>query len=86
MTMASSPLLDLPAELIDWTLDYVSVEDLVNTALTCRLMLKHLEGPTQRHRNYHNIYRLQHDRIPSTIPQLLRLALSQPEVTSHIRT
>ncbi|KAK5169477.1 uncharacterized protein LTR77_005453 [Saxophila tyrrhenica] len=83
--MASSPLLALPAELLDWIADLVEVEDLLDFALVCKRLHYHSRDRLALHDRYHGLCRVNNDRAPSTMPMLLRLAINDPEAAWHVR-
>ncbi|KAK0337061.1 hypothetical protein LTR02_003134 [Friedmanniomyces endolithicus] len=83
--MATGPLLSLPEELIAAIASEVKVDDLLNFALTCQRVHNLVKGRLLLNAVYVAEYSLQHDRLPLTTPELLRLALSGSDQAWHIR-
>ena len=84
--MASCALLSLPEELLAWIASFLQVEIIINFALACKTTHHHVETDLQRHRQYYDLHRICHDRLPLTTPTLLRLAIEDPDAAWQIRT
>ncbi|KAF2433075.1 hypothetical protein EJ08DRAFT_694741 [Tothia fuscella] len=80
-----SPLLSLPNELIITISSYVSPDDIVNLSVACKQLHACTIDTLKLHREYHEKYRVCHDRQPLNIPTLLRTVLSDPLVAWHVR-
>ena len=83
--MASSPLLSLPEELVAAITHAVQVPDLLLFALTCKEVHRIAKDRLATNAAYHEEYALQHDRLPLTAPELLRLAASSSDQAWHFR-
>lgn len=83
--MASSDLLSLPEELLAEIASYLHAGSIFPFALTCKATYHHVDEALERHRGYHDTYSVSHDRLPLTVPTLLRLAINDPQVGWHIR-
>ncbi|WPH02922.1 Hypothetical protein R9X50_00579200 [Acrodontium crateriforme] len=79
----------LPDELVSFISSFISLNDLLSFALTCRKNHRCASDRLDLQVLYHKQYAVQHDRQPLTILELLRRATSGKEDTEplwHIRT
>ncbi|KAK5718728.1 hypothetical protein LTR15_008462 [Elasticomyces elasticus] len=83
--MAHNYLLALPEELIAAIATVVEVGDLLSFALTCKECYRITRDRLDSNAGYHEQYAIQHDRLPLTIPKLLRLVLQSHDEAWHLR-
>ncbi|KAK5689225.1 hypothetical protein LTR17_026427 [Elasticomyces elasticus] len=83
--MAVRSLLALPEELVAAIATVVEVGDLLSFALACKECYRITRDRLNLNAAYHAQYRIQHDRLPLTIPALLQLALRGNDQTWHFR-
>ena len=78
-------LLDLPEELLTWTASVTYPSSLLTFALGCRTLYRCSKQALEEQQKLSVEYRVCHDRLPLTIPSLLRLVTSAPHVAWHVR-
>ncbi|TKA64004.1 hypothetical protein B0A55_09403, partial [Friedmanniomyces simplex] len=83
--MATSFLLSLPEELVAAIASEVAVDDLLHLAQTCKELHRVTQDRLLSNATSHEQYKLQHDRLPLTTPELLRLTLNGSDQAWHIR-
>ncbi|KAK5692399.1 hypothetical protein LTR97_010707 [Elasticomyces elasticus] len=83
--MARNYLLALPEELVAAIAAVIEVGDLLSFALTCKECYRITRDRLSSNATYHEQYTIQHDRLPLTIPKLLKLALESDDEAWHLR-
>ncbi|KAF4555682.1 Hypothetical protein D9617_2g056450 [Elsinoe fawcettii] len=79
-------LFKLPRELLSIVTSFVPVDSILNFALSCKILHSSVKPRLAANKEKHSQYKVQHDRLPLHVPELLRLMLRDPEVAWHIRS
>lgn len=84
--MSSSALLDLPNELLIHLTTFIHPSAILSYVLSCKQAHQLATKQLARNRDYHEEYRVSHDRQPLNVPTLLRRALADQTAAWHMRS
>lgn len=85
MSHGTAQLLDLPAELFNDVLARLDPVEVLNVALTCHAAHNIAKSRLAKQPGLYAKYRLQHDRSPMTMLELLRHVTAGDDTAFHVR-